>query len=146
MTERALVREVHGKEVLVMRGAEKHCFGCMSRECSAGKVVFAAANPRGLPLTPGQFVDVETPAHDAFRQALAAFLPLAAGFIALYAAGALLGLGEAASAAMGVIGGAVSGTGVVLLRRRFPQAEKPCITGIAREALKNSKLFSVSLD
>jgi positive regulator of sigma E activity len=92
------------------------------KNCAEGRVLTAALNPDGLPLSPGQLVETEVSAPDLLIQTLAVFLPLPAGFLAGFflAAGLLPAAGEAARAAAGTLGLFLGGALTFLARRRRP--------------------------
>jgi hypothetical protein len=84
MTESGRVLEVKGNTVTILKDSDlrgEACFGCMAGgTCEAKPFPVSAENPLGLPLKPGQTVEIES--GRLFLEALAALLPLLAGFAA----------------------------------------------------------------
>jgi hypothetical protein len=94
------------------------CSGCRAIGTCGAKPVPTNAGPANLPLTPGQ----ETRGGRFFGEALAALLPLPAGFAAGFCFVPLLfpGAGDPARAAGGVLGLFAAAAGYYLFRRRYP--------------------------
>jgi membrane associated rhomboid family serine protease len=102
------------------------------KNCAEGRVLTAALNPKKLPLSPGLLVETEVSPPDLLIQALAAFLPLPAGFLAgFFLVSSLLPTaGEGARAAAGVLGLFLGGALTFLARRRRPPREINRVTRI----------------
>jgi positive regulator of sigma E activity len=133
MTERGRVLEVKEDTVIVIKDSGlcgEACFGCMSDgKCGAKHVPVIAENPLNLPLKPGQAVEIESGGLPG--QALAALLPLPAGF----AAGFFLVLflfpasGEPVRATGGVFLMLAAAACYYLFRRRHPPGNRARVVG-----------------
>jgi positive regulator of sigma E activity len=134
MTESGRVQEVAGNRIIVVKDnglCGEACFGCLGGgKCEAKPVSVAAENPLGLPLKPGQTVEIES--GRLLSQALAALLPLAAGFAAGFFLSPLLfpAAGDPARAAGGVFCLFAAAAACCLFRRRYPPRNRPRITGL----------------
>jgi sigma-E factor negative regulatory protein RseC len=104
LVETGIVREVKGKFVTIAPAKSVACFDCLSTECKTSGVFLRAENPLGLPVEPGQPVEVETNAASLLPQALTALLPPIAGFAAGFILARLVfpGAGEAPAAFTGL--------------------------------------------
>jgi hypothetical protein len=131
MTESGRVLEITGNKITVVKDNDlcgEACFGCLrGGECEAKPVLITAENPLNLPLKPGQAVKIES--GPCFGQALAALLPLPAGFAAGFFLLPLIfpGAGESLRAAGGVVLMLASAAGYYLFRRRYPPGKQPVI-------------------
>ena len=131
MTERGRVTEVRGDTITVLKTDSlcgEACFGCMAGgTCKAKPVLITVRNPLNLPLTPGQAVEIGSGGF--LGQALAALLPLPAGFAAGFFLVSLLfpALGEPARAAGGVFFMLAAAAGYYLFRRRYPPENRPFV-------------------
>ncbi|MDR2739452.1 MAG: hypothetical protein LBB68_06440, partial [Treponema sp.] len=83
MIERGRIREIRENTLIITRENSAACFGCMDRKCKAKELSYDAENSVGLALRPGLLVETET-AASAFKQGLAALLPLPLSFITGY--------------------------------------------------------------
>jgi hypothetical protein len=130
------VHTVSGREVLIAPGENPACFGCM-KMCRHGRVLVAAVNPGGLPLSPGQIVETEDSPPGLLRQGLGALLPLPAGFLAGFflIRGFFPAAGEGTCAAGGVLGLFVGGALTFLIRRRHPPRDISRIARIIRSGV-----------
>jgi positive regulator of sigma E activity len=129
MTERGRVLKVRGDTVTVLKAGgvcAEACFGCMAGgTCEAEPALITAGNPRNLPLKPGQTVEIGS--GRLLPEALAALLPLPAGFAAGFFLVSLLFpvLGEPAQAAGGVFLMLAAAAGYYIFRRRYPPRNRP---------------------
>jgi sigma-E factor negative regulatory protein RseC len=130
MTETGKIKEIRGATVTIARESDIACIGCMDKDCKAKSFSYSAENTPDLPLRPGQLVETKTIAS-TFKQSLAALLPPPLGFIAGYAATALVfpGSGEPPRAAGGVLLFFAFAVVFYLIRRRYPPR-------IAREVVR----------
>jgi positive regulator of sigma E activity len=136
MTEAGRVLEVTGNKITVVKDhgpCGETCFGCLGGgTCEAKPVLLAAENPLGLPLKPGQTVEIESGRF--LSQALAALLPLPAGFAAGYFLVPRLfpAAGDPARAAGGVLCLIAAAAVCCLFRRRYPPRNRPRIAGFKK--------------
>jgi sigma-E factor negative regulatory protein RseC len=131
MTDRGRVREITETTLTLIRGVPSDaCFGCMNQECKSGGITYPAANPRRLSLRVGQLVETECPAP--LKQALAALLPPALGFIAGYVFTALSfpAAGDPARAAAGVLLMFLAGAARFLIVKRLGTRGLPRVTRV----------------
>jgi sigma-E factor negative regulatory protein RseC len=131
MTETGKIREINGKTVEIKPDSLTACFGCMKEECKACGSI-SAENPLSLSLKAGQTVEVSAPAASIFRQALAALVPPALGFIAGFLLTRLFlpSAGEGACAAAGVIFLFAAAFIVYAVRKRKPLSKVYTVTRI----------------
>jgi positive regulator of sigma E activity len=131
MTETGKIREINGKTVYVKPDSLAACFGCMKEECrGCGNIT--AENPLSLSLRAGQTVEVSAPAASVFRQALAALVPPALGFVGGFFVTRLLfpSASEGACAAVGVVFLFVAAFIVYAVRKRKPLDKVYTVTRI----------------
>jgi hypothetical protein len=134
MTESGRVLEVRGNTVTVLKDnglCGEACFGCMAGgTCEAKPLLISAGNPLGLPLKPGQAVEIES--GSLLLEALAALLPLPGGF----AAGFFLlprlcpALADPARAAGGVFFMLAAAACYYLFRRLRPPRNRPRVVRV----------------
>jgi sigma-E factor negative regulatory protein RseC len=143
MRETAAVVSVTGAlaAVRLETGVPEACFGCMNRECKAAgdkasRNQITAANPFGLPLEPGQAVEIETASSSAVVQAFSALLPPLLGFMAGFFLAVRLfpALGDPARSACGAALMLLSALGVYRYRRRNPVKTMPSVVRILPKA------------
>jgi positive regulator of sigma E activity len=135
MTESGRVLEVSGNKITVVKDeglCGEACFGCLGGggKCEAKPVSVDAENPLNLPLKPGQAVEIES--GRLLSQALAALLPLPAGFAVGFFLVSLLfpAAGEPARAAGGVFCLFAAAAACCLFRRRYPSRNRPHVVRI----------------
>ena len=120
MTERAIVKKIDGDLVQVAFYEEcQSCEKCGSCLATGKPRQFVVANPRGLPLVPGDRVEYSVSAGKAVKAAfLLLILPILLFFPFYYGAAALLsGGGEVVAVVFGLAGVALGFVLNVLLRR-----------------------------
>jgi hypothetical protein len=131
MTESGRVPEAAGNKITVAKGrglCGEACPGCMAGgTCEAKPALVIAENPLNLPLKPGRTVEIGS--RRFFGQALAALLPLPAGFAAGFFLVPLLfpGAGDPARAAGGALLMLAAAAGYYLFRRRHPPGDRPFV-------------------
>jgi positive regulator of sigma E activity len=118
MTETATVKTISARTLILGCEDEEHCLGCTA-SCGSRERLFEAANPKKLPLQPGDRVEVYLPRANALGAGLLVFVvPLL-----LFAAGYLLAVpivGKASDplkALFGVCGMAIGFAGALLVGR-----------------------------
>ena len=132
MRETGRIKEIKENIVIVKADKNAACFGCMNAECKSGSGFIKAENKKALPLEPGQIVELNAPGAGIARQALAAFMPPALGFILGYFVIRLLfpKAGEGAAAFAGVIFLFAAGFVVYLVRKKHPAKVEYTVTKV----------------
>jgi sigma-E factor negative regulatory protein RseC len=123
MIEAGIVVESAADTVVIALKESGACFGCTNQECRSNRRLLTVKNPRRIPLRAGQEVQAEISAASSLREAAAALLPPALGFIAGYIGLGLLlppARGSPAQAAAGAAGLFLTALGVYFFRKRLP--------------------------
>ena len=130
MTETGRIRETRGNLAIIVPEKSSACFGCMNLECRSGGGTITAENPKNLPISVSQIVEVET--SGIAGQALTAFLPPILGFMAGFVSIRLFfpETGEGAAAFTGIFLLFASAFAVYRVRKKFPAKNKFFITKI----------------
>jgi hypothetical protein len=104
----------------------------MQGECNQDPAPIKVEKERKLDLTPGQLVETGGNGKALFAQALAAFLPLPAGFITGYLGLPLIfpSVGESPRAAAGALLLFAAAAGFYAFRRHFPPKTLPRIVRV----------------
>ncbi len=139
MIETVTVKEIHDDHVVVAGRAKADCKSCSSAFCSAAdEFQFEVANPRGMPLRPGDRVELRV---STGRTVAAGFLVLIVPLIffgLFYLVASRLFASEAAGAGAG-LGGLALGFGLSYLAGRARKGKNiPEIVSVRNRAERRS--------